>query len=62
MEFRFNVGTGRYRHFMVTADNEERAKERFDAESKRWPSATYGFKLKDVTSIREIKQEDAELD
>jgi len=56
MEYRFNVGTGRYRHFIVTADNVEQAKERFDVESKRWPSATYGFALKDVTSIIELKE------
>ena len=56
MEYRFNVGTGRYRHFIVTADNEEQAKERFDAESNRWPSDTCGFELKDVTSIEEIDE------
>jgi len=56
MEYRFNMSTGGYRHFIVTADNVKQAKERFDAESKRWPSATCGFALKDVTSIIEIKE------
>jgi hypothetical protein len=51
MEYRFNCGN--YRHFIVTADSEEQAKERFDKASKLddWPTPTMGFTLKDVTSI-----------
>lgn len=51
MEYRFNIGTGRYRHFIVTADNEEQAKERFDKASKMFPYPTCFFTLKDVSSI-----------
>jgi len=54
MEYRVNVGTGRYRHFIVEADNEQQARERFDKESKSDYGrlyTTHGFTLKDVTSI-----------
>ena len=54
MEYRFNVGTGHYRHFIVEADNEEQARERFDKESQSDYGklyTTHGFTLKDVTSI-----------
>ena len=49
------VRCGNYRHFIVTADSEKQARERFDKESEN-ALATNGFMLKDVTSI-ELKEE-----
>ena len=57
MEYRFNVGTGRYRHFIVEANSVKQARQRFDSASKLWPSPTHGFQLKDVTSIEPIDKE-----
>ena len=51
MEYRFNIGTGRYRHFVVEASSEKQARERFDKASQMWPCPTAGFQLKDVTSV-----------
>lgn len=44
---------GNYRHFIITASNEEEAIKRFkEASLKRF--GTMGFKIKDVTKIEEI--------
>ncbi len=52
MEFRFNCGN--YRHFVVQADNEQQARERFEQASRMFPSPNCGYQLKDVTSIETI--------
>ena len=57
MEFRVNIGTGWFRHFIVEANNEKQARERFDKASKMWPCPTGGFQLKDVTSVEPLNKE-----
>lgn len=57
MEYRVNVGTGAYRHFIVEADSVEQAREKFDKESQSDYGrlyTTHGFTLKDVTSIEAV--------
>lgn len=44
------------RLFIVKADSEEQARERFDMASKEWNPITCGFTLKDVTKIT-LKEE-----
>ena len=55
MEYRVNVGTGRYRHLIVEADSEEQARERFNEVSQSDYGKlylTHGFTLKDVTVVK----------
>ena len=58
MEYRLNIGTGNYRHFIVEANSEQQARERFDKASKMWPCPTCGFQLKDVTSVKPLGKEE----
>lgn len=55
MDYQFNCGN--YRAFIVTADTEEQAIERFKREAYPNTWATVGFQFKDVTSIIPIPQE-----
>lgn len=55
-DYRVNIGTGNYRHFIVEADSQEQARKRFDKVSKQWPCPTCGFTLKDITSVTLIKE------
>ena len=51
---KYRINCGRYRYFIIEADNEQQARERFDKESKSDYGklyTTHGFTLKDVTSI-----------
>lgn len=51
-EYRLNCGN--YRHFIVTADSEEQARQRFQEAHDCDSMLTNGFQLKDVTSVIEL--------
>jgi hypothetical protein len=57
-KFRFNIGTGNFRHFIVVADSIDQAKERFIKASEHFPPITGGFKINDVSSIEQLEEED----
>ena len=51
----YQLNCGNYRSFIVEADNEAQAKQRFQDAYDHDILLTNGFQLKDVTSIIELK-------
>ena len=49
MEYKVNCGN--YRHFIVTANSEKQARQRFQRAYNHDMMLTMGFQLKDVTSV-----------
>ena len=49
----YRLHCGNYRHFIVQADNEQQARERFDWAAKN-TDITIGFELKEVTKVEEV--------